>query len=379
MTGLSIAVVGLGFGQDFVPIYLAHPTVDRVVLVEPNAQHLAEVAARFAIPEADARADIADVLDDPTIDAVHILAPVFLHADLAVRVLEAGKHCACAVPMATTLEDIDRIRAAVQASGRRYMMMETTVFAREFFEVRAMHERGELGDLTLYRGFHIQNLDGFPSYWQGYPPMHYLTHALSPALALVDSRVTRVSARGAGVLTGEQTSGGFDNRFPTEVGLFELEGTPLIANITMSFFNTARAYVEGFALYGSQRGVEWPEDNEGPLTVHDMGAPAPGSRGNSIRTRTVAPRDPVELLPEPLRAFVDWNEVQLPGMPAPVRVNAYHGGSHPYLVHEFVSALTEDRAPSVDETRAAEWTAPGIVAHDSAMRDGVWLEVPSYR
>ena len=377
--GLSIAVVGLGFGQDFVPIYLAHPEVDRVVLVEPNAEHLAEVAARFAIPDVDARSDIATVLADPTIDAVHILAPVFLHADLAVRVLESGKHCACAVPMATTLDDIDRIRAAQASSEKSYTMMETTVFAREFFEVRGMVERGEIGDPTLYRGFHIQNLDGFPAYWQGYPPMHYITHALAPALALYDTRVTRVAARGAGVLTGEQKSGGFDNRFPTEAGLFELEGTPLLADITMSFFNTARSYVEGFALYGSKRGVEWPEDNEGPLTVHDMGAPAPGTRGNAISTCTVAPGDPVETLPETLRAFVDWNEVQLPGMPAPVRVNAYHGGSHPYLVHEFVSSLVESRPSSVDQDRAAEWTAPGIVAHDSAMRDGEWLEVPSYR
>ena len=46
---------------------------------------------------------------------------------------------------------------------------------------------GRLGALTAYRGFHIQNLDGYPRYWLGYPPMKYVTHALSPLLALAST------------------------------------------------------------------------------------------------------------------------------------------------------------------------------------------------
>lgn len=375
-SGITIAVVGLGFGQDFVPIYLSHPHVAAVVLVEPDEDRRRQVATRFGIDEG--YADLADALADPAVDAVHILAPVFLHADMVVAALNAGKHVACAVPMATTLEDLDRIIAAQQRSGTNYMMMETTIFAREYLTVSEMHERGEFGDLTLYRGFHIQNLDGFPQYWQGYPPMHYITHALSPILSLLKTTVESVQCHGAGTLAQTRTSGGFDNPFPTEVGLFTLRDSDVLADITMSFFQTARSYIEGFALYGEHRGVEWPPDNEGDLTIFDMLPPEPGSRGNRVTTTAHAPRDCPELLPAPLAQFTRESRVQLPGMLHPTRVGAHHGGSHPFLVHEFVSSIIENRAPLIDAYRSAQWTAPGICAHQSALAGGAAVAVPQY-
>jgi predicted dehydrogenase len=374
--GLTIAVVGLGFGQDFVPIYLSHPDVARVVLVEPDADRLREVGDRFAVP--DRYGDVQEALDDPTVDAVHILAPVAFHADLSVAVLEAGKHCACAVPMATSLVDIDRIIAAQDASGASYMMMETSVYGREYLTVEELYRRGGIGALTLYRGFHIQNLDGYPSYWQGYPPMHYLTHALSPALALLDTTADSVRCQGAGRLTPERSTGGFDNPYPTEVGLFRLVGSDALADITMSFFQTARRYIEGFSLYGDRGGIEWPQDNEGELDHYDLLPPADGTRGNLILSSRLAPRDFPELLPPALARFTQISEVQLSGMSKPATVNAQHGGSHPHLVAEFIASIVEDRPARVDARRAAEWTAPGICAHESALNDGTTVQIPPY-
>ncbi|MEP6796927.1 MAG: Gfo/Idh/MocA family oxidoreductase, partial [Lapillicoccus sp.] len=333
-TGLTIAVAGLGFGQDFVPIYLSHPDVERVVLVEPDDGRRKQVAACFALDEG--YPEIAQALADPDVDAVHILAPVATHADLTVAALEAGKHVACAVPMATTLEDLDRIIAAQKASGQTYMMMETTVYGREYLVVEEMLAAGAFGDLTLYRGFHIQNLEGFPDYWQGYPPMHYVTHALSPILSLLGTRVESVTCHGAGRLNARFDTGGFGNPYPTEVGLFTLEGSDVLADITMSFFQTARSYIEGFALHGDRRGIEWPIDNEGDLTVFDMYPPHEGDRGNRVETSSLTPRDFPDRLPGPLREFTRPTDVLLPGMSRPERVLAHHGGSHPFLVHEFV-------------------------------------------
>lgn len=373
---LTIAVVGLGFGQDFVPIYMSHPAVKDVVLVEPEATRRREVAERFGL--ANGYADLTEALADPNVDAVHILAPVFLHADMVVKALDAGKHVACAVPMATTLDDIDRIIAAQQRSGRNYMMMETTVFGREYLVVDEMKERGDFGDLTLYRGFHIQNLDGFPTYWQGFPPMHYLTHALSPILSLLDTTVATVRCLGAGRLPESRKTGGFDNPFPSEVGLFTLRDSDVLADITMSFFQTARSYIEGFALYGEKLGVEWPMDNEGDLTIHTMSEPREGTRGNHVETSMLSPRDFPERLPKSIRVFTRECEVQIPGMPRPATVGAHHGGSHPFLVHEFVSSIVEERSPLVDARRSAQWTAPGICAHQSALSGGVEVVVPDY-
>ncbi|MGI3785333.1 MAG: Gfo/Idh/MocA family protein [Janthinobacterium lividum] len=375
--GLTVAVVGLGFGQDFVPIYASHPDVARVVLVEPDAERLAEVGDRFAM--GDRYADVQQALDDPSVDAVHVLAPVRFHADLSVAVLEAGKHCACAVPMATTLADVDRIVAAQAASGTSYMMFETAVYGREYLTVEELYRRGEIGTPTLYRGFHLQNLDGFPAYWQGYPPMHYATHALSPVLALLGDTVESVQAQGAGRLTPERVVGGFENPFPAEVGLFRLSHSDALADITVSFFQTARRYIEGFALYGDLAGVEWPADNEGDLTRYDLSPPAPGTRGNLVTTSALPPRTFPQLLPPELAPFVAASEVRLPGMAASTAVSAVHGGSHPHLVAEFVASIVEGRPARVDAARSAQWTAPGICAHESALADGKTVHVPSYQ
>ena len=70
----------------------------------------------------------AFILADKKIDAVHLVTPIPLHAEQTVKVLEAGKHCACTVPMATSLEDIRRITDAVRKSGKNYMMMETSLY-----------------------------------------------------------------------------------------------------------------------------------------------------------------------------------------------------------------------------------------------------------
>ena len=375
--GLTIAVVGLGFGEQFVPIYLSHPAVSEVVLVERDPMRLRAVGDRYGI--ADRYLHIEDVLRDPGVDAVHVLAPVPLHADLSVRVLESGKHCACAVPMATTLKDIDRIMVAQAASGRNYMMMETSVCGREYLTVERMYRDGDFGPLSLYRGFHIQNLDGYPDYWQGYPPMHYLTHALSPALALLETAVSSVQARGAGKLTPKRRAGGFDNQYPAEVGLFTLTNSDALVEITMAFFQTARSYQEGFSLYGERRGIEWPHDNEGDMTQYDMFPPREGTRGNTIETSLVTPEDFPDLLPPELRQYTKSTSVQFPGMKEPVLVGADHGGSHPHLVHEFVSSIVERRTPRVDVIRSAEWTAPGICAHGSALEAGRVFEVPAFR
>jgi hypothetical protein len=55
-----------------------------------------------------------------------------------------------------------------------------------------------------------------------------------------------------------------------------------------------------------------------------------------------------------------------------------HHGSHPHLVHEFVRAIVEDRPAAVDAVTAANWTAPGICAHESAMKGGAEVTVPRF-
>jgi hypothetical protein len=138
----------------------------------------------------------------------------------------------------------------------------------------------------------------------------------------------------------------------------------VIADVTMSFFQTARAYTEGFCVYGDRLGVEWPQQEEGPLRTFELHAARDGQRGGRVDSADLVPGDYGHLLPPALAAFA--------------RMPDAHGGSHPHLVDAFVSSVVTGRPPAVDAATAANWTAPGIVAHRSAMADGQTLAVPRY-
>src|SRR5207245_1667166 len=56
-----------------------------------------------------------------------------------------------------------------------------------------------------------------------------------------------------------------------------------------------------------------------------------------------------------------------------------HGGSHGYLTDEFVTAVLQDRKPLVDIAQALNMTVAGIVAHQSALKDGELLKIPQYK
>ena len=55
-----------------------------------------------------------------------------------------------------------------------------------------------------------------------------------------------------------------------------------------------------------------------------------------------------------------------------------HGGSHPHMVHEFVSAIVDDRDPFPNAAQSANWTSVGILAHESALRGGEIMKLPDF-
>jgi len=65
-------------------------------------------------------------------------------------------------------------------------------------------------------------------------------------------------------------------------------------------------------------------------------------------------------------------------LPEPLRHNSGHHGSHTFLTHEVIDALTHDRRPTVDVYEALAYTVPGIIAHESALRGGELLKIPQF-
>src|SRR5262245_39543714 len=168
-----------------------------------------------------------ELIQDPKVDAVHINSPIHLHAPQAVAALKAGKHVACTVPAATTVEECRQIVAAAIRSGKNnYMMMETAIYIREFLHIREMRDSGQLGRIQFMRGRHQQEMAGWPGYWEGLPPMHYATHAVSPCLALVKGEAEYTSCFGSGRIAAGLTAK-YGSPFAVESALFKVRGQEL--------------------------------------------------------------------------------------------------------------------------------------------------------
>jgi predicted dehydrogenase len=261
------------------------------------------------------------------------------------------------------------ILEAERRSGKRYMMMETMVFSREFLYVKELVESGELGELTFLRGVHIQDLEGFARYWWGYPPMHYITHAISPLIAIAGAPASLVSCFGSGRHTDEMRAV-YGNPFPLETAHFRFAGTDLAAEVTVAFNNTARPYTEGFSVYGERRSFEWGQRGNDVQLVYEFLPHEPGRRGRSVATKALEAPNRPELLPRSLVAFTETTSYTAPGGRTSVTVRNDHGSSHPHLVHEFITSIAEDRPSRVPGWLSANFTSPGIAAHRSALAGG---------
>jgi predicted dehydrogenase len=377
---MRVVVVGLEFGAEFVPIYADHPGVTSVGVADLRADLAGRVARQFSVDHVYADLDAA--LADPAVDAVHLVTGLTAHADQVVRALNAGKHVACTVPMALSFDDLARIVAARRAAGTTYMMMETAVYTREFLWARDLAVSGALGRVSYARGTHFQDMTGWPSYWRGLPPMYYATHAVAPILALLGTRATTVRALGGGRLD-PANQGSYGDSFPVQSALVEVAGQDTVVEITRSLFQLARSYTESFSIYGDQQAIEWPqlEATEQPV-LFTLGPPGAEGRGRPVTATRVEAPDRADLLPEPIRRYTR-QFTHAPGGDGGEGHRSFvqgggHGGSHPHLVHEFVSSVRAGRPPFVDDVTAANWTATGLAAHASALRGGQRVAVPDF-
>jgi predicted dehydrogenase len=366
---IRTAIVGLGFGAEFIPIHQRHPHVELVAICQRSRDTLDAIGAAHGV--ARCYTSYAELLADPEIDAVHINSPIPDHAPMTIQALEAGKHVMCTVPMATSVDDCRRIVELVARTGLRYMMAETVVYAREFLHIKQLADAGELGRIQFLQASHQQDMDGWPDYWPGLPPMHYATHCVGPCLALERKDAAEVSCFGSGRIR-EELIGRYGSPFAVESAHVALRGSDVVARIIRSLFDTARQYRESFDVYGSKKSFEW-QLCEGELPVlHVAKRPEP-----EIPERVHVP-DFAHLLPEPIRRFTTGGVYDDEHQHLSFTQGGGHGGSHPHLVHEFVTALVEGRDPYPNARQSANWTCTGLLAHESALAGGTVLELPEW-
>lgn len=366
---INVAIVGLGFGAEFIPIYQKHPNANLVAISQRNEQKLNELGDAFGIAKRYTSYD--ELLKDPEIDAVHINTPIPDHGIQSIKALKAGKHVACTVPMATTVEECEEIVRLTEETGLTYMMMETVVYAREFLFMKELYEKGDLGKIQFLKASHQQDMDGWPNYWPGLPPMHYATHCVGPVLGLTRGEAEYVSCFGSGTIR-EELIAHYNSPYAVETTHIKFRNSDLSAQVYRSLFDVARQYRESFEVYGTKKSVEWPLIEGHPLVVHTAKKPEP-----EIPEEVESP-DFAKLLPKEIQHFTTKGVYDDEHGHLSFTQGAGHGGSHPHLVHEFVNALVEKKAPYPNAKQSANITCVGILAHESAKRGGEIIRLPDF-
>ena len=362
----NVAIIGLGFGAEFIPIYQAHTNANIYAICRRDETELNKVGDMFGVEKRYTKYD--DVLADPGVDFVHINSPIPDHAWMSMEALKAGKHVMCTVPMATTVDECRQICELVKETGLKYMMAETVVYSREFLFIKEMYEKGELGKIQYMAASHPQDMEGWPEYWERMIPMHYATHVVSPVLGLVKGRAEYVSCFGSGTINDRlaEKSG---NPYAVESCHIKIKDSDVAAHIWRFLFDTARQYRESFDVYGAKKSFEWTLVEGEEHVIHTAKKPEP-----EIPEKVTVP-DYAHLLPAEIRKFTQSIEdadhlsfIQGGG----------HGGSHPHMVDEMISALTEDRDPWPSAPISANWTCVGICAHESTKQGGAVVKLPDF-
>src|SRR6186713_2428408 len=274
---IRVAIVGLGFGAEFIPIYQRHPNAEMYAICRRDRKELDACGDRFGVKTR--YTDYNALLADPNVDAVHINSPIADHAPQSIAALNAGKHVASTVPAATTIDECREIVESQRRSGTVYMMMETVVYSREYLFVKELYDKGELGRIQFLRGSHQQDMDGWPGYWPGLPPMHYATHCVSPCLALLSkpgapAHAESVVCHGSGRIRDELVKK-YNSPFAIETATFKIKDSDVVAEVTRSLYDTARQYRESFDVTASNVSFEWQQlEGEEPV-LHMRGLPEP--------------------------------------------------------------------------------------------------------
>jgi predicted dehydrogenase len=160
---LNAAVIGLGFGTQFLPIYQRHPNTSMYAICRRSKEALVAIGDAFGVEKRYTR--FQDVLSDPVVDFVHINAPLRTHGALSIAALKARKHVMSTVPMALSVEECEEIVRLVRVTGLKYMMAETVLYSREYLFIRQLCKQGKLGDLQFLQGSHHQDMDGWLAGW----------------------------------------------------------------------------------------------------------------------------------------------------------------------------------------------------------------------
>lgn len=364
---IRMGIVGGRFGASF--SFHEHPNciVEAVSdLIPERREHLMKVYNCSKSYES-----LEKLILDPKIEAVFIATPAPDHARHVLATLDAGKHVLCAVPAAWTLEECDKMRDTVKRTGLTYMMAETSTYMQNTISAKKFYKEGSFGHIfsaaAEYNHSGLETLfyeEGKPTWRHGMPPLLYITHGTSFLISVTGERLTHVSGMGWGDDSPLLKNNPYNNPFWNGTAFFKTNlGTPF--RVETNWKGALRSAVR----------AEWRGDK-----MSFFSAPQDGGEHTIVRIADTIGNDDagfqhkansVNTYRQPL-----WWKTDM--LPEPLRHNSGHDGSHTFIAHEFIDSLVNNRQPEVNIYEALAYTAPGIVAHESALKGGEYLKIPNF-
>lgn len=360
----KVGIVGLRRGRGFVSVFAAHPNVQVTALCDVNPTPLADLGAAFELPDSALHTEFENFIE-ADMDIVMIATPIRFHAEQTIAALEAGKHVMCEQTAAYTVEDCAGIVEAVKRTGNGYMMAENYCYFHYVRQWKQIIDAGKLGPIFYAEAEYVHEIENLlvnaetgEYYWRHErPPIWYCAHCLGPLLTLMDDRIVAASGASAGFHKHPEQSEhlGF---LDMEVGLFRTDKGAII-KIARSQVAPRYPHMVYYSLYGTRGYVENGRDGsntdgylwiEGETPDDESGH----RRAEVIHCTTVDPDAPDEAR------------------------HGGHGTSEYYMIRDFLDALEGGTRPPIDVMRSMDFTVPGIIAHESAMGDGNWREVPRF-
>jgi predicted dehydrogenase len=286
---LRIAVAGLGYwGPNLARNFSSISGCELVWLCDPSDSVRGRVAGRF--PRARFTGDLDEVLEDRAVDAVALATPVAWHAEHAVRVLEAGKHCFVEKPLARSVADAERAVGAAEQAGRVLMVGHLLEYHPGVQRLKQLTGSGELGDRIFYIYGNRLNLGKLRADENALWSLG--AHDVSVVLYLAEEEPREVFAHGESyVQEGVEDVVFCFLRFPSG----------LVAHLHLSWLDPHKE--RRFTVVGSRRMATFDDMAlEGKLKIYDKGFDQ-GSRGyGEYITRTGDIFSPSIPNVEPLRA-----------------------------------------------------------------------------
>jgi predicted dehydrogenase len=285
---VRVGVVGLGYwGPNLARNFDGLPDCELTWVCDPSEEARERIAP--SLRDARATADLDDLLADPDLDAVAVATPVPTHADLATRVLEAGKHCFVEKPLAERVTDAERAVEAARDAERVLMVGHLLEYHPGVLRLKEIADSGELGEIRYIYSNRL-NLGVLREEENALWSLG--AHDVSVLLALAGEEPHEVEARGESYMRpGIEDVVFCFLRFPSG----------LSAHLHLSWLDPHKE--RRFTIVGSKRMATFDDmELERKVTVYDKGFDErAGSYGEYI-TRSGDTRSPRIPNTEPLRA-----------------------------------------------------------------------------